>query len=70
MSNFDKAFDAGRDAVRKRRNALPLVVCAFMAAFAAFQEYSAHRYLLAALAAVFFLVVMPWLGQAWMKHEE
>lgn len=41
-----------------------------MAAVATLQEYSAHHYLLAALAVVFFLVIMPWLGWAWMNPEE
>jgi hypothetical protein len=67
MSNFGKAFEAGRDAFKKRRTVLLFAACAFMALDVAIHECVAHRYLAAALAVLFFLIVMPWLGWAWIK---
>jgi hypothetical protein len=70
MSSFDKAFDAGRNAVRNRRTALLLCVLAFMAGLTIIQEYSERHYILAVLAPVFFLLVMPWLGWRWIKPRD
>jgi hypothetical protein len=69
MSRFNKAFDAGRVAVKNRRTALLLCVLALMAVVATVQEYSEHSYLSAALAPVFFLLVVPWLGWKWIKPK-
>jgi hypothetical protein len=47
-----------------------LLLCVLMAVVATIQEYSEHRYVLAALAPVFFLLVMPWLGWRWIKPKD
>ena len=70
MSGFNKAFDAGRNVARNRRTAVLLCVLAFMAVVATIQEYSERRYVLAVLASVFFLLVMPWLGWRWVKPKD
>ena len=70
MSVFNKAFDAGRNAARNRRTTLMLCVLALMAVVATIQEYLEHRYVSAALAPVFFLLVMPWLGWRWIKPKD
>ena len=69
MNNFNKAFEAGRNAVRNRRTVLLLMVFAFMAVGAAIDECLEHHYVSAVLAIAFFLVVMPWLGWAWIKRK-
>ena len=70
MSRFNDAFEAGRNAVRDRRTALLVCVLAFMAGLATIQEYSERHYVLAVLAPVFFLLVMPWLGGRWIKPRD
>jgi len=69
MNSFDKTFESSRIAVRKWRTPLLLALSAFMGLSAARQEYLAHSYLLAAFALVFFLVVLPWFGWAWIKPK-
>jgi uncharacterized membrane protein YqjE len=67
MNQFRKAFESGQHAVEKKRTTLLYVVLIFMALTIMVEELVAHRYVLAALAPVFFLVVMPWLGKGWFK---
>ena len=69
VTDFQKAFEAGRNAVRKRRTALLLSILAFMAADASIYECLHHHYVLAVLSPVFFLIVMPWLGWRWFRPE-
>jgi hypothetical protein len=70
VSKFSDAFGASCNAVKNRRTALLLSVLAFMAVDTAIREYSEHKYVLAVLAPVFFLVVMPWLGWNWIKPKD
>ena len=70
MSEFRKAFEAGQNAVEKKRTMLLYAVLALMALSAAVRELLARNYILAVLALVFFLVVMPWLGKAWLRPDE
>jgi hypothetical protein len=69
MNNFDKAFDAGRIAVKRRRTPLLLALCVFMGVDAAIREYAAHKHLTAVFALVFSVVIVPWLGWAWFKPK-
>jgi len=69
VTDFQKAFEAGRNAVRNRRTALLLSILAFMAADTIIYECLHHHYVLAVLSPVFFLIVMPWLGWRWIRPE-
>ena len=69
VTDFQRAFDAGRRGVRNRRTALLLSILAFMAADTIIYECLHHHYVLAVLSAVFFLIVMPWLGWRWIRPE-
>jgi hypothetical protein len=67
VGQFHEAFTAGRHAARRRRAFVMWSVCAFMGLDAMIWEYVRHHYVTAALAPVFFLLVMPWLGRKWFK---
>jgi hypothetical protein len=70
VSQFREAFNAGRDAVKKRRVFMMWFLCVFMGLNAMIQEYGRHNYVTAVLAPVFFLVVLPWLGRKWFKSTD
>jgi hypothetical protein len=70
VSRFDKAFDAGRTAIKNRRPTLLLCVLAFMSVVTSVQEYFEHHYALAVLAPLFFLLAMPWLGWRWIMPQD
>jgi hypothetical protein len=69
VTDFQRAFESGRNAVRNRRTALLLSVLILMAADTSIYEYLHRRYVLAALCPVFWLIVMPWLGWRWIRPE-
>jgi len=70
VSQFREAFNAGRDAVKRRRVFMMWSLCAFMGLNAMIQEYVRHNYVTAALAPVFFLLVLPWVGRKWYSPSE
>ena len=41
-----------------------------MAVDATIHEYFEHNYALAAVATMFFLVIMQWLGWRWIKSQD
>jgi hypothetical protein len=55
--------------MRSRHTALLVSVLAFMAVDTSIYECVQHRYVLAVLSPVFFLILMPWLGWKWIKPE-
>jgi hypothetical protein len=69
VTDFQEAFEAGRNAVRNRRTAMLFSILAFMAGDTIIYECLHHHYVLAALSPVFFLIVMPWLGWKWIRPE-
>jgi len=62
VSRLSKALDAGRGAVK-------IDVRFSYCSDAALHESMEHRYWEAALAIVFALIVMPWLGWNWIKPK-
>jgi hypothetical protein len=70
MSQFREAFNAGREAVKKRRVLMMWCLCGFMGLNAMIQEYLRNNYVTAALAPVFFLLIMPWVARKWFRSSE
>jgi len=69
MSKWSDGYQAGQRVVDKRKTSIMWIVCTSMCLTTIVEELLRQRYVLAAIAPVFFLVVVPWLWKTWPAQK-